>query len=263
MKIRKQTMIEKTLITAIKRKIPVVLLSVLILMVALILPHCSKKKSDASNDKETVTEVTKSLIPEIDKIRMDPEDPASVHIIRALPFLKDRRMRGVKFDYVWFVNDEEIIQHNERVLNSDYFKKGDQVYCNIVASRGKYQSKPMDSPKVKIRNSRPRIHSSRVEPFSIPSSFHYSINATDPDDDPLSYKLLEPQGLGIDVNPDTGELTWDIVEIPNKRQTSDDTDSITTISPIVVIHFEVRDSDNAIATAAITLNLRRGKEETY
>ncbi|NIM14624.1 MAG: hypothetical protein GTO45_21625, partial [Candidatus Aminicenantes bacterium] len=178
-------------------------------------------------------------------------------------------------------------ENNNRLLARQSYKKGDKVYCRVMASRGIHEAKPINSKRVTIQNAKPVLKLSPVAPFKIPGRFHYTINAADPDGDPLTYQLVAPLGLGITIDPETGEMTWDIYEIPKDEPTASDTqtggreDEETSdresvkrkpkqpdtagprLSPIVRIIFEVKDSDGAAVQGYIDLNLSKegkGKE---
>jgi hypothetical protein len=250
--------------------------------------RCSKERHDSRNIAP-VKKPKRSPEPVIVEVKLDPLDPTSVDFIRALPVLEDTRMRYVKYTYHWYVNGNLVPENNNKLLARQSYKKGDKVYCRVMASRGTHESKPINSKRITIQNAKPVLNLLPVTPFKIPGRFHYTIKATDPDGDPLNYRLVAPLDLGITVDPETGEMTWDIQEIPKdeppvrESQTKGSADeeggsrenvkrkpepkqpdkAEPRITPILRIIFEVKDSDGAAVQGSIDLDLSEegvGKE---
>lgn len=255
-------------------------------------------------DKKTVPQAQvkkgkapSSFTPVITKINIEPGKPRASDSIRALPVLKDPRMRNSKFQYQWFVNGDEVpgADMDMSLLEKKHYIKGDKVYCRVKALRGKYESEVVESRKIEIGNSPPIIKFSMVDRFNVPGRFRYNIHASDPDDDPLTYRLVAPLDRGIDIHPETGEILWDIDEtqLPAKEKererkktsykgeegspregstTSGRSEGLKAVrkrekerprvsrSPIVRIEFEVLDSDGAAAVSFIDINLLKGHE---
>ncbi len=226
----------------------------------------------------------RSLEPMIAKAEIDPPQPTSSDFIRGMPTLEDPGIKHVKYQYQWFVNGELIPEMKDRLLEKNYYKKGDKIYYRVKATSGIYESRILQSTTVTVGNSNPVIDFKPVGKFNVPGRFRYLIQAADPDNDPLTYHLIAPLDLGIRLNPDTGEITWDIKKRPDLSGLSDtllrpEDEKVSpgqkmkeksqqtkpqeehTMSPGVKIVFEVRDSDGATTEGSITLNLLKGEEE--
>lgn len=241
---------------------------------------CSRCSSKKAQDGQTLTkkQPAEMLIPVITGVKLDPAEPVSTHNLRAVVTLQDRNLRGLKYSYRWFVNGDEVSNNSRALLENRFYKKGDRVYCEVTVLRGRYQSDPGQSDKVTIGNSRPIINLTPVQPFSVPGRFIYQINATDPDGDELSYHLVSPTHLGIHIQPETGEITWDIPELPrldeSVKNSRPEDEHAPPVNPIrkeaeqkepemgkeVKIIFEVRDNDGAVVASKIVLNLEQGGE---
>jgi hypothetical protein len=255
------------------------LMIALVFLVLVFAPFCGKKKEQETSTGPSKPWEKKPKIPEIVEVQIEPAKPSSRHILRALPMLKNPSMRGVKYEYTWFVNGERNPRQVTKLLPTRAFKKDDRVYCKVVAARGKYQSKEVESEPVEIGNSPPVIKFTPISPFEVPGRFSHFISATDPDGDDMTFRLIKPQDIGIEIDPETGEITWDIAEVPEDPRYSSKTgspedesgesegsgsrsrsDNKSRLSPIVKIVYEVRDSDDAAATGSIILNLKKGRE---
>jgi hypothetical protein len=101
----------------------------------------------------------------------------------------------------------------------------------------------------------------------------------------LTYRLVSPLDLGIQLNPETGEIVWDIPDIPKPKPEPIDITSAwkgegegeilnqektaprdnreagkhKQLPPFVKIVFEVRDSDGAAVVSSIKLDLSPGR----
>ncbi|NIQ72724.1 MAG: hypothetical protein GTN94_39980, partial [Candidatus Aminicenantes bacterium] len=97
--------------------------------------RCSKEERD-TRDIRPVTKPKRSPEPVIVEVKLDPPQPTSVDFIRALPVLEDTRMTHVKYTYNWYVNGSRVPENNKKLLARQSYKKGDKVYCRVMASRG-------------------------------------------------------------------------------------------------------------------------------
>lgn len=244
---------------------------------------CSKSED---KKEERARKVRPSIHPEITKVEIDPAAPTSSDFIRALPVLKYGKPQYVTFFYLWFVNGEPVPDCNKKMLDKKYYKKGDTIYCRVKATRGKLKSTEVKTREIKIGNSPPIINYSEIGSFKVPGEFRYTINATDPDGDNLTYRLLEPLDRGIVIDPGTGIIQWYIDEVPavdenlegrpeltartedeaypvkeRESEASADRYEKEKLSPYVKIVFEVRDTDGAAVTSSIHINLKKGTEE--
>lgn len=174
---------------------------------------CSKEK-EKTDQYQVKPRKVKKMEPEITKVEFEPPEPTSSDDIQATATLEDPRMKRVKFQYQWFINGERIPGLEDRHLEKQHYKKGDKVYCRVTAKRGIYESKVLKSKEIKIKNSMPLITSTPWNNVQLGEIFHYTIQARDPDNDPLTYRLVSPLDMGIKLDPDTGEIRWDTRDIP-------------------------------------------------
>ncbi|MCP5107966.1 MAG: hypothetical protein GY950_31545 [bacterium] len=257
----------------------VVITSLVVMLLVSFTFHCSKDEDKAAA-KKVQKKKPLPLKPEIAKVEIDPAAPISTSFVRAVPVLKHARMRFVNYSYQWYVNDQEVPEGNRKLLDKKHFRKGDTIYCRVKAARGKYESEELDSEDVEIGNAPPTINVSTVSAFNVPGEFRYTIRATDPDEDGLSYRLLEPLDRGIALDANTGDILWYIDRVPEDLEAGE-SDSNTRpedesgevrkkpepkpkenkLSSFVKIVFEVSDTDGAAAVASINLNLAKGSEQ--
>lgn len=172
------------------------------------------------------------------------EEPTVKTDITAVPTLK-KEDPSVSFRFRWFVNRQEIPGEDTAILPKAYFKKHDMVNCVAVGFVGSLTTPEYTSDFVRILNSAPVIEENPVDKFSVPGVFTYQIKATDPDEDTLTYALLSPTDLDIEIDPKKGLITWDL-HIGVARN----------LPEVVEIHFTV--SDNEMATEGfVRLNFTR------
>jgi hypothetical protein len=247
---------------------------------------CSKKE-EKTNRYGMKLRKTRSYEPVITKVELEPGEPTVMDDIKAIPTLGDSRMKHVKFQYQWFVNGDIIQGKEDSVLEKKYYKKGNEIYCRVKALKGIYESKIVKSREIEVKNSSPII---RLDPWNdvrMGEPFEYTINAFDPDNDPLTYRLVSPLDLGIELDQDTGKILWDTRNIPQPKPTEVETpvqiqkgssregDYESAISKtftgrkkkryipsLIKIVFEVRDPDGAVVDSSIRFRLfKKGEED--
>ena len=236
-------------------------------------------KKEKTDQYQAMPRTTRTLEPVIDKVEFEPPEPTSNDDIKANTVLKNPGMKNVKFQYQWFVNGEILPGIEVGYLEKQHYKRGDIVYCRVKATRDIYESKIVRSQEVKIKNSMPLITLVPWDNVKIGDRFQYTINAQDPDGDPMTYRLVSPLDLGIKLDPNTGAIRWNTRDIPQPEPTDINRDiewkesqpgegyDESTISkappaverqkelpPIIEIVFEVRDSEGAAAVSSIRLD---------
>jgi hypothetical protein len=235
-----------------------------------------KKKDNLGKDLKIKGNIQEVQILEIKEILIEPENPNSSSVVRAIPSLvKWRPYLKIKFNYQWYVNGIEVPDLNGQYLPKNNYKKGDKVYCLIRATSNKeIESEVKKSKTIEILNSPPILNYSAIGQFEVPGDFYYKINAEDPDGDSLEYSLISPTDRRIFINRNTGEIDWNIEALPKDPEkiiySSDDiipgNESTWNEAALgdkhVMILVQVKDSDGASSIASIRLNLTKGKEVT-
>lgn len=219
----------------------VVLLVVVIVLLVVVL----KKKPTKEERRQ---EALKPFTPEITKVEILPENPTKFAIVHARATLRDPKMKPViTFHYNWYVEDQLVLDVDSKILDRKYYKKGDMIYCRVKAEKGVLKSEFVESNRVKIGNSIPLVTSPAILFLRPPGQFSYKVKATDPDEEQLTYRLVSPKNVGIQVNFDTGHVYWDVDE--------DTLYKISKLLPTVLITVEVRDRDGGSAEDSINLHI--------
>lgn len=106
---------------------------------------------------------------------------------------------------VWAVNGEIIPDQVTTVLPPDYFKKGDGIVVEVIASDGEEEGPPFVGKEFIIPNAPPVFVSEPPEEFSS-KVYVYQARAEDPDGDPLTFRLeAAPAGMTMD---EEGNISW-------------------------------------------------------
>lgn len=268
---------------------PAVIAAIIAVVILIAIVFTTSTKDEKKTGVEKVEKPAPLPVkPEIAKVEIDPPAPTSSDFVRAIPVLTHPKMQFVKYTYRWFVNNEAVVDGDKKLLDKKQYKKGDSVYCLVKAVRGRYQSEEVESEKIVIGNSPPIINLSPVSAFEIPGEFKYQINAMDPDGDALTYTLMEPQNREIYLDSETGSISWNITEQMREEfedrveptstggseeeegapapSTKENEESTTPAkieekpTPYVKIIFQVTDADGLSTTAAIMVNLLKGRE---
>ena len=136
------------------------------------------------------------------------------------------------------------------VLKSGNFRKHQWIICEARALAGGKSSVWLKSDWVRIADSPPQVESVAVGSFSIPGRFTYQISASDADNDELSYELVAPLDLGIELDKKTGLLTWDIDQAGAEK-----------LGETLEISLSVSDNDAPPTTGSITLRFQKRTEK--
>lgn len=128
--------------------------------------------------------------------------------IQVVPEVVDADYDEVLLQYRWFINDEELIDLDSPTLAGDQFYKGDKIALWVIPSDLDGEGAIFYGTAFEIPNAPPAFVTSPPLDFRA-TNYAYVAQATDPDDDPLTYFLEEaPEGLLIDN--ETGQMAWTI-----------------------------------------------------
>ena len=108
--------------------------------------------------------------------------------------------------YRWRVNEQVVENASDPTLGHDAFHHGDYVMVEVSTDPDFASSQTVGSLPIKINNLPPEIKSG----FNFTwdgEKYIYQMEATDPDDDPLTY-FLEKGPAGMTVDSKTGLVTW-------------------------------------------------------
>lgn len=148
--------------------------------------------------------------PRIVDITSTPAEIFAGTDIFVAPVAEDADGDSVDFSYQWLINGESDPLLTEATLPGNRFTKGDTVQVLIVPNDFYEDGPTYESYAQPIPNAPPRIVSE--PPQAITSlDYRYQVEASDPDDSQLSFRLEEgPAGMKID--PSSGLLQWSLVE---------------------------------------------------
>lgn len=128
--------------------------------------------------------------------------------IEVMPEGADNDGDPVSFRYRWFINGERLEDADGPVLAGDRFRRGDRIGLQVVPFDGVQEGAPFGGQELVIPDAPPRFVTTPPHQFRA-STYSYDARADDPDGDQLTYALESgPEGMNID--PSSGELRWDI-----------------------------------------------------
>jgi hypothetical protein len=205
----------------------------------------------ASEMSQDATKTAKASSLRIHSVSLRPEAPTVRDDVVARPEMANPVAGDIKFRYQWFVNGKEVLGIYGDTLESIYFKKGAWLYCRAQAVYGDGESEWCKSEVIRVLNSLPVLRLAPVAGFAIPGEFSYQAEASDADDDALTYELISPQEQGIVIDPKSGRLSWSL-----------DADTVKRLGETVEIQLAVSDGEGEKVTGKITLTLTSTKK-TY
>ena len=229
----------------------------MLLLAALTFSFCSQKTEEAvdqgqNNIKTPARRPRVNAAPNkiitIKKVNLIPAVPTVLNDMIAIPLLTEPGLENVNFQYQWFVNDKEIPAAASALLGKVNFKKGALLYCQVKAISPAAESTWFKSEIICIGNSLPVLNPAPVPPFSAPGIFRYQINASDPDNDEITFMVNAPENEGISLEVESGWLSWKI-----------DRNTVKRLGAAIPIQFAVIDSDGGKTGGSITVNIEKAK----
>jgi hypothetical protein len=158
-------------------------------------------------EKDTGDEIDGNLPPKIRQVQIVPSSINTRTDVRVKAKVEDPESDPIRMEIQWFVNGVKRVRDTSRVLDSSRFRKKDKLTVQVTVTDGTHTRKRM-SPVVEVENSPPEF---AMRTGSLPKLDGFIIRASDPDDDPLVFKLENPPpGLSIDQE---GELSFEGSEV--------------------------------------------------
>ena len=157
-------------------------------------------------DKEIFSNTihVKNAPPEISKTRFVPEVFKPGDILAVDVIGKDIDDDKITFIYEWTKNKEPA--GNDKQIAAP-IKRGDKISVKITPFDSEAYGKPLTLQR-DIKNISPIINEHTNFKFD-GKTYSYQVNATDPDEDTLTYSLKSaPSGMTID--PKTGAIRWNV-----------------------------------------------------
>jgi hypothetical protein len=121
----------------------------------------------------------------------------------------------VQYIYKWLKGDtEQTAYRDNRTVPASATAKGETWTLQITAFDGELESSSTQD-SVTIVNSAPQIADIPDQTGKEGEEFSYTVSATDPDNDPLTFSIQTDytDGTPPQINPSTGEITWTLPEV--------------------------------------------------
>jgi len=121
---------------------------------------------------------------------------------------------SITYKYQWLKNGVEIPDATFETLDCTYFSKDDIISVKITPEDEENEGKAFTTKGVIISNSPPIIDSTPPT-FTVKGEsmvYTYQVKAHDPDNDPITFLLGKGMPPGMEIDPDTGLLTWEITK---------------------------------------------------
>jgi len=179
--------------------------------------QCKRKTSEESELKRIITS-DKNIIPSgknnlslsseeaikypaIKKIEIIPENPVPGDIIKITVDYDAGGMKDLSKYYIFYKNGKKIGEGSQNVFTLEKFKKNDFFSCEIVFFEGTVEVKKVKSPYIKILGRPPKIDKIILpKKINKPGNFKIRIIASDPDNDKLTFEIVNKKDLGNIVN---------------------------------------------------------------
>jgi Putative Ig domain len=165
-------------------------------------PRAGAESSDASQDGVA------NRPPRVTAIDVTPLAPSTGDTLKLAVTTVDPDENTVNLIYQWFKNDVLLIESSSSLQLTDLFKRGDKITAVVTPDDGQVRggAARMD---VTVGNAPPVITSSPTQSSFSNRTFTYGIQASDKDNDNLSYSLKSAPA-GMTVQSSTGLVQWNV-----------------------------------------------------
>ena len=155
--------------------------------------------------------------PVIRQVSITPNPATSSDNLGAVVETTDQDGDQVTLTYEWTVDGETIIGQEDASLASQYIRRGNRVQVAAIPFDGAERGNARVSDEVVIQNGAPKIVSVPPERAE-EGMYRYSVQAKDPDGDPLKFSLGGEPPDGMAIDSDTGMVQWQVV-VPDNEVT--------------------------------------------
>ena len=144
--------------------------------------------------------------PQIEGIDFAEGSISSGQPLKLVAQISDRDNDDVGVSYRWFLNGEELLDVVGDTLPAEYVQAGRSLVVIATPNDGTENGPDFRSAPLLLPNGSPRIVSTPPTALAA-DGYRYVVAATDPDKDPLTFRLEEaPEGMIID--PQNGAIFW-------------------------------------------------------
>jgi len=150
--------------------------------------------------------VVANTLPEVTKLFFDPAVVPVGDRIQIQVEGSDADQDPIEYRYRWWRNNSEVADGDVTELDTTGFTKGDMIVVEVTPSDQTSKGKSRLSAPITIMNSPPRITSAPPSIFER-GRYVYSVTASDPDGDPLTY-ALETAPPGMKIDQVSGRIEW-------------------------------------------------------
>lgn len=149
--------------------------------------------------------------PSVKRVTIEPAVAKPGDTLRAVIDGSDPDGDPIRYLIEWWVNSQSTgtpsKEQEQRTLATENLKRGDAVVVGVTPYDAVSRSRFLVSEPLVLLNRPPVITSSPTAPTV--RAYEYAVTATDPDNDPLTFKLdTAPSDMTIERS--TGKITWQI-----------------------------------------------------
>jgi len=113
------------------------------------------------------------------------------------------------FSYIYWNNQEKIIETPLDTLPPTAYKKGDLVYVDVALYQEGRILEQRRSEMLQIENSFPVIKEVKIPEIDGPGIYRIIVKAQDPDGDKITFSLTgDPLPDGLQIDPQNGSVTY-------------------------------------------------------
>ncbi|BCA54971.1 hypothetical protein W02_21110 [Nitrospira sp. KM1] len=162
-------------------------------------------KADGTS-KRAADVVVGNTPPSITEVVLEPKAPKSGDRMTAAVEASDPDGDEIHYRYVWRRNNQVVQDGDQQILEMTDYARNDIVTVSVVPRDRDNAGKEVRAQSAALGNHPPKVVSS-APTASTQGIFDYAVQATDSENDPLTYSL-ETAPSGMSINERNGRIQW-------------------------------------------------------
>ena len=147
-----------------------------------------------------------NTLPEVLGVVLEPAELHAGEKVQVQFQAKDADEDDIRYTIRWWRNNKLVVEGNQLSLDTSGYARGDRIVAQVTPADNAGAGKTVSSELAVIVNSPPKI-TSNPPAILDQGRYVYTVAASDPDGDPLSYSL-EAAPVGMTIDKATGRLEW-------------------------------------------------------
>ncbi len=137
----------------------------------------------------------------VKKVEIIPGGPTIRDSINVNIEVSSQDITGIKFYYLFYNNEKLVKEGEDNTLTSDFFKKNDVIFCDVLILKDGKEVKRVRTNYVKVLDLPPEIVETKLpNNIKVPGNYKIYVKAEDPDKDEINFTIMSPPEISASVD---------------------------------------------------------------